>query len=154
MDANFMHWLHTECNIPHGYLKSRNILFDHDMNVCMTDIGLISLKKTMTVLLPEANFDGYWLDKEYFQGKSIKKECDVWAFGFILYELITKKQPFEGINNIDQIKKYITTNTNIPQLPKHCSSFMKKLISSCWNEDRSQRPTFQQIIDMIQTKMP
>ncbi len=75
--AMFMNWLHKECKIPHGHLKSRNILFDKDMNVKVTDIGLISLKKTVTVLLLNANFDGYWMDNEYFEGKPIQQECDV-----------------------------------------------------------------------------
>ena len=152
--AMFMDWLHRECKIPHGHLKSRNILFDNEMNVCVTDIGLISLKKTMTVLLPDSNFDGYWMDKDYFDGNSIKKECDVWAFGFIIYELITKKQPFiEGDNDINYIKKCIISSDNMPQLPPHCPPFLKKLVNECWDSDRSQRPTFQQIIEMIRTQM-
>ena len=73
--AMFMNWLHRECKIPHGHLKSRNILFDHDMNVCVTDFNFGSLIKikTMTAMLPDSNFDGYWMDKDYFQGKSIKE---------------------------------------------------------------------------------
>lgn len=151
--AMFMDWLHRECKIPHGHLKSRNILFDHDMNVCVTDLGLISLKKTMGVLLPDSNFDGYWMDRDYFQGKSIKQECDVWAFGFIVYELISKKQPFQENNDINYIKKCIINDIDMPELPQHCPPFLAKLVKECWDPEREQRPTFNQIIDMIRTQM-
>eukprot|EP01084_Bolivina_argentea_P069121 125830_1 len=150
--ATFMDWLHRECKIPHGHLKSRNILFDNEMNVCVTDIGLISLKKTMNVLLPNSNFEGYWMDKEYFLGKPIKYECDVWSFGFVLYEIIAKKQPFNG-QNIDYIKKCIVNESNMPSLPPHVSPFLGTLIKQCWEVDRSKRPSFHQIVDMIQAEM-
>lgn len=152
--ATFMNWLHKDCKIPHGHLKSRNILFDNEMNVQVTDIGLISLKKTMNVLLPDSNFDGYWLDKEYFQGKPIKPECDVWAFGFILYELVAKKQPFQEVeNDINYIKKCIISNENMPELPQHCPDVLTDLVKQCWNPIRSERPTFEAIVEIVQTQM-
>merc|ERR1712228_33282 len=152
--ASFMDWLHQSCKIAHGHLKSRNILFDNGMNVCVTDIGLISLKRTMTVILPNCNFDGYWMDREYFDGKSITTKCDVWAFGFILFELVTKKQPFEDAqNDINYIRKCIVQRENMPKLPPHCSSFLKKLINLCWANERAKRPTFKQIVQMTSTEM-
>jgi len=150
--ANFMDWLHSICKMAHGHLKSRNILFDDEMNVCVTDIGLIGLKKTMTVLCPECCFDGYWMDRDYFEGKAIGKECDVWAFGFILYELVAKQQPFEE-EQIGYIKRCIVNNSDLPQMPDHCDSFLKDLVAQCWNPDRSKRPTFRNIVDQIQTQM-
>merc|ERR1719295_227630 len=138
--ASFMDWLHTKCKMAHGHLKSRNILFDHDFNVCVTDIGLISLKKTMTVLCPQCCFDGYWMERDYYQGKSIKGKTDVWAFGFIVYELIAKRQPFEGIEDINHIKKCIVNNSDMPQMPAHCDPFLNDLVHQCWNPDRSKRP--------------
>ena len=152
--ASFMDWLHKCCKVPHGHLKSRNILFDAEMNVCVTDIGLISLKKIMTVLLPNCNFDGYWMDREYFEGKSIKTQCDVWAFGFILFELVTKRQPFEEANgDINYIRKCIVNGDNMPQVPNHCCSFLKKLINLCWADERAKRPSFKQIVEMTTREM-
>lgn len=48
--AVYLQWLHVNCGIPHGYLKSRNVLFDEQMNVKVTDMGLISLKVCFFVL--------------------------------------------------------------------------------------------------------
>ena len=151
--ALFMDWLHSKCQIVHGHLKSRNILFDTEFNVCVTDIGLSGLKNTMTILCPECCFDGYWMDREYFQGKSLKKKSDVWAFGFILYELVAKRQPFEGVQDINYIKKCIVNNSDMPQMPRHCDPFLSDLVKQCWNTQRSDRPTFRQIVDQIQTQM-
>jgi len=152
--AMFMRWLHNTCKIPHGHLKSRNILFDRDMNVCVTDVGLISLKKTMTIFLPDSNFDGYWMDKEYFEGKPIKPPCDVWAFGFIIYELVTKKQPFLDANNdLNAIKKAIMNHNKLPVLPSNCPPVLIDLVEQCWNPQRTQRPTFDAIVDIVQNQM-
>ena len=73
---------------------------------------------------------------------------------FYLYELITKKQPFaEADNDINYIKKCITNNEDMPELPTHCSPFLAKLVKECWEPERENRPTFHQIIEMIRTQM-
>ena len=78
-------------------------------------------------MIQDAQFDGYWCDKAYFQGETLKPSTDVWAFGFICYELISKKQPFEPhTDDINFVKKQIIDN-NLPQIPNHAPVFLKKV---------------------------
>ena len=123
--SQFLKWLHIECGTCHGYLKSRNILFDDSMNVKITDIGLINLKRSMQVMLHDCNFDGYWLDSEYYEGKPIKNECDIFAFGFILYELISKRDPFPKCS-FDEIKKRILKH-QLPEIPNHGPQYIRNV---------------------------
>jgi serine/threonine protein kinase len=48
------------------------------------------------------------LAPEIFEGKPISRKVDMWALGVILYELITLKQPFQGIS-LGEISKNVTT---------------------------------------------
>merc|ERR1712129_299595 len=124
-------------------------------NGCVTDGGLTPLKKTMTFLLPNCHFDGYWCDGAYFEGKALDASCDVWAFGFILFELVTKQTPFAECSELSVIRKRILSGdeAEMPQLPPHCSTFLKGLVSKCWQPKREDRPSFAQIVQMIQNGM-
>lgn len=71
--------------VPHGNLKSSNVLLDKNDAVLVTDYGLASLiaapiaSQSMTV----------YKSPEYQAGKKISHRSDVWSYGGLLMELLT-----------------------------------------------------------------
>ncbi|ETO25435.1 hypothetical protein RFI_11703 [Reticulomyxa filosa] len=122
--AQVLQYIHYHLGTCHGFLKSKNILFDDVMNVKLTDFGLIGLKQTMQVFMPKADFDGYWCDPAYFSdGLPLTPECDIWAYGFILYQLVTKKIPFAE-STFEETKKAIV-DLQLPAIPVACPAFLR-----------------------------
>lgn len=88
--AEGLTFLHQECaslKIPHGNLKSSNVLMGKNMEVTIGDFGLTSL---MTSTIAAQRMAGY-RTPEYNGGKEISHKSDVYCFGVLLLELLTGK---------------------------------------------------------------
>lgn len=90
-----------------------------------------------------------YMAPERFQGNSIPHpENDIWAFGAILYEILTGSKPFG-----EQGGKNQRQDTLIPPLPNQPAELVD-LICSCMQADPRKRPTAQQIMDLARFKRP
>lgn len=94
--------------IPHGNLKTNNIILTKNPAVKVTDFGLakvIDHTKTYTDKLPKINNSVYYMSPEqYKDSNNIDYRSDMYSLGIILYEMVTGFLPFKG-NNIDEIMK-------------------------------------------------
>jgi serine/threonine protein kinase len=86
--------------VPHGNLKSSNVLLDENDMVLVSDYGLASL-----VALPIATQRMVsYKSPEYQTAKRVSKQSDVWSYGCLLLELLTAKIPAmaapPGINGV------------------------------------------------------
>ncbi|KAF3657261.1 hypothetical protein FXO38_13015 [Capsicum annuum] len=71
--------------VPHGNLKSTNVLLDENDDVRVSDFGLTSL-----IALPIATQRMVsYRSPEYLASKKVSKKSDVWSFGCLLLELLT-----------------------------------------------------------------
>ncbi|KAL6140555.1 hypothetical protein ACLB2K_058854 [Fragaria x ananassa] len=75
--------------VPHGHLKSSNVLLDENMEPLLNDYAL----------LPVINMDQAqhlmmaYKSPEYAQHRRITKKTDVWCFGIVILEVLTGKFP-------------------------------------------------------------
>ncbi|KAL2629609.1 hypothetical protein R1flu_014295 [Riccia fluitans] len=99
--ARGLAYLHQECGsqkIPHGNIKSSNILLDKNYNACIADYGLALL---MTSSAATTRMAGYRAP-EHADTKRISQRADVYSFGVVLLELLTGKAPVPAYSNAAQ----------------------------------------------------
>lgn len=173
--ARAMHYLH--CMRPpviHRHLSSANVLVDQDLTAKVSDYGLDSIRKVATsrgVVVEEP----YWCAPEVLKSGRYSSASDVYAFGMILWELLTRSRPhFEApgspaygqnhvstprqlggstsgssasVNYVNDIKAIIKGAR--PVIPPATPSEMTALIQACWQHDPRKRPNFKIIIDVL-----
>ncbi|XP_027341948.1 pollen receptor-like kinase 4 isoform X2 [Abrus precatorius] len=75
--------------VPHGHLKSSNVLLDESFEPLLTDYALspvINLDHAQQIIMP-------YKSPEYAQLGRITKKTDVWSFGILILEILTGKFP-------------------------------------------------------------
>jgi hypothetical protein len=75
---------------------------------------------------------------------------DVFGFGSILFEILTRKPVFpHSLYPFSILHRLL--NGDMPPVPDECGKFMQLLISHCWLPDPMSRPSFDVILDEIKT---
>jgi non-specific serine/threonine protein kinase len=102
-------------NIIHRDLKPANMLISDDGILRLTDFGVAHLRSKERVTDTDAIVGTIdYLPPEAFDGSQFDERGDIWAFGVILFEMLTGKRPFAG-ETIMQVMLSITT-APIPEL--------------------------------------
>ncbi|XP_057208729.1 mitogen-activated protein kinase kinase kinase 7 isoform X1 [Triplophysa rosa] len=90
-----------------------------------------------------------WMAPEVFEGNNYSEKCDVFSWGIILWEVITRRKPFDEIGGpAFRIMWAVHRGTRPPlikNLPKHIESLMTR----CWSKDPSQRPSMEEIVKIM-----
>ncbi|KAK8854433.1 hypothetical protein M9Y10_016995 [Tritrichomonas musculus] len=104
------------------------------------EIGDSGFKGTPAYCSPEV------FKEEYSKGG------DVYSFGFVVYEIVTNKIPFNEIKNINEIYTEVVNKGNRPIIEESVPDCYRNLIECCWSQNENERPSFSQIIDLLKTE--
>uniref|UniRef100_A0A667Y8D3 non-specific serine/threonine protein kinase n=1 Tax=Myripristis murdjan TaxID=586833 RepID=A0A667Y8D3_9TELE len=140
------------------YLKSNNIFLHEDLTVKIGDFGLATVKSRWSGSHQFEQLSGsiLWMAPEVIrlQDKNpYSFQSDVYAFGIVLYELMSGALPYSNINNRDQIIFMVGRGYLSPDLSKvrsNCPKAMKRLMADCLKKKREERPLFPQILASIE----
>ncbi|XP_020102649.1 calcium/calmodulin-regulated receptor-like kinase 1 [Ananas comosus] len=96
--ARGLEYLHDGAIPPviHRDVKSNNILLDRSMKARVADFGLSREEMVSNHVSHIRGTFGY-LDPEYVSSRSFTKKSDVYSFGVLLFELITGRNPQQGL---------------------------------------------------------
>jgi serine/threonine protein kinase len=114
-------------NIIHRDLKPANVLIGDDSVLRLTDFGVAHVGSKERVTDTDAIIGTIdYLPPEAFDGTPFDERGDIWAFGVMLFEMLSGKRPFAG-ETIFHVIQNITTEP-IPDLEKLCADVPIALI--------------------------
>jgi len=87
-----------------------------------------------------------YMSPEQARGKDVDARTDIWAFGCVLYELLTGRQAFHGDTFTDTLAKIVSGLPDLDLLPPEVPSSIRLLLSATLNKNMQQR--LQHIGDM------
>ena len=145
-----------EQGIIHRDLKPANIKVRPDGAVKVLDFGLakaldpapsaINATASPTITSP-AMMTGVgvllgtaaYMSPEQAKGRPADKRCDIWAFGSVLYEMLTGRRAFEGDDLSDTLANVLKSQPDWNALPADVPPHVRMLIQRCLAKDRQER---------------
>ena len=158
--ATGMLYLHARPSpIIHCDLKSNNILVDSFFRTKICDFNLSRLLEQSTSSLVSSVQNPRWIAPEVLDGERYSKESDVYSFGIVMWEVLTRKIPWHGVD-MGEIVTLVREGAR-PEIPNfwdvqdgHGEEFIVfeeyvDLMTSCWSQNPYDRPSFAKIIKVL-----
>ncbi|XP_059128511.1 tyrosine-protein kinase Fyn isoform X1 [Peromyscus eremicus] len=130
-------------NYIHRDLRSANILVGNGLICKIADFGLARLIEDNEYTARQgAKFPIKWTAPEAALYGRFTIKSDVWSFGILLTELVTKgRVPYPGMNNREVLEQ-VERGYRMP-CPQDCPISLHELMVHCWKKDPEERPTFE-----------
>ncbi len=148
-----------EAGIVHRDLKPANIKVQADGTVKVLDFGLAKAvvgpggpggpggdpAHSPTITSPMLTVGGVilgtaaYMAPEQAKGRAVDRRADIWAFGCVLYEILTGKQAFEGEDVTEILGSIVKTEPDWTRLPASTPRAIRTLLKRCLTKDVKRR---------------
>jgi Tol biopolymer transport system component len=147
-----------ERGIIHRDLKPANIKITPDGDVKVLDFGLAkalsgdlsaSDPSTTPTMLSTVTSAGTaagiilgtaaYMSPEQARGKTVDKRADTWAFGCVLYEMLTGRRLFDGETVTDVLAAVVTRDPDWTRLPAGTPVSVRRVLTRCLDKDPRMR---------------
>jgi len=144
--AQGINYLHSK-GIFHKDIKSQNVLIgDNFAKVKVADFGLSLSRNDEMGVASKYVGSAQWRAPEA-TSSVYTAECDVYSYGVLLWECLTRKKPFSGMSVADTLAQ--VRSGKRPAIPFYCPTAFRDLIEQCWQHDPAKRPNFEKIIEVL-----
>ncbi|NXX98720.1 RON protein, partial [Centropus bengalensis] len=137
----------------HRDLAARNCMLDESLTVKVADFGLArdvfgkeyySVRQHRHARLPVK-----WMALESLQTQKFTTKSDVWSFGVLMWELLTRgASPYAAVDPYD-MARYLRRGRRLPQ-PCHCPDTLYEVMLSCWAPAPEDRPSFTGLVGKLE----
>jgi Tol biopolymer transport system component len=149
-----------ERGVIHRDLKPANIKITPDGKVKVLDFGLAKLQAgrageaggagqdlsmSPTLTTPAGTLAGMilgtaaYMSPEQAKGRAVDKRADIWAFGVVLYEMLTGTRLFAGESVAETLGLIFSREPDLATLPAATPARVRTLIARCLVKDPRQR---------------
>ena len=145
-----------EQGIIHRDLKPANIKVRADGTVKVLDFGLAkamepaagsspSMSMSPTIISPAVTQAGMilgtaaYMSPEQAKGRAVDKRSDIWAFGCVLFEMLTGKRAFAGDNVSETLAAVLMREPDWASLPSVVPRHIVNVVKRCLEKDRKAR---------------
>ena len=146
-----------EAGIVHRDLKPGNIKITEDGRIKVLDFGLAKAIAIASGELPDVDSansptitvhgtkhgvilgTAAYMSPEQARGKRVDKRTDIWAFGCVLFEMLTGKRAFHGETTSDVIAAIIERAPDLDALPRSTPPHVRRVIARCLEKDPKRR---------------
>jgi serine/threonine-protein kinase len=143
-----------EKGVIHRDLKPANIKITPEGQVKILDFGLakalegevpessLSQSPTLTNAATQAGVilgTAAYMSPEQAKGKTVDKRADIWAFGAVLYEMLSGRQSFGGSDVSEALAAVIRADPDWDTLPENLHPRLKEVLERCLEKDSNRR---------------
>jgi len=147
--------------IVHRDIKPANIMAADSGQIKVLDFGVSKVLHTVddnasTAAVTGATAAGQiigtlaYMSPEQVQGRPIDARSDIFSFGAVLYEMLTRRRPFAGSGSLAIVTAILTeTSPPIATFKKDVPADLAALVEACLAKDRAARPAAKEIVDRL-----
>src|SRR5688572_28634246 len=137
-----------ERGLVHRDLKPANVKITPTGDVKLLDFGIARMlvgldgQDAATVAGTERGVvigTAAYMSPEQARGHAVDKRADVWAFGCVLYEMLTGRAAFRGETWSDSIARTLTSEPDWKALPPRTPPGVVRMMQRCLDKDPKQR---------------
>ena len=143
-----------ERGVIHRDLKPANIKVTPDNKVKVLDFGLakayageqdqatLSNSPTLSDMATQQGLilgTAAYMSPEQARGKPVDKRTDVWAFGCVLYEMLTGQAAFQGEDVTEILAAVVKSGVNMDLLPANLHPRISEVLGRCLQKDQKKR---------------
>lgn len=125
------------------------IQVDEHWNVKVADFGFTRIKEenaTMTRCGAPC-----WSSPEVIRGDPCDELADVYAYGIVMWEVLTRREPYAGHNFMGVALEVLEGRR--PPVPSDCPPAIAAMMKKCWHSKAAKRPTMTEVLAFLDSEL-